>query len=128
LSQGDLISINAILNELNCTNDCFYERQNGCVGGIKCENGFIKEINLSERKMGGVIGEALLSLSFSLEVLDLFDGGLVGTLPSTLATFSRLKHLDLSANRISGTLPAFPPFSTFLSVLFVFVIFYYFLC
>ena len=42
-----------------------------------------------------------------LQSLMLVQSGLTGTLPSTLETFTRLTHLDLQGNTLSGSVPSF---------------------
>ena len=43
-----------------------------------------------------------------LQSLMLVQSGLTGTLPSTLETFTRLTHLDLQGNTLTGSIPSFP--------------------
>ena len=43
-----------------------------------------------------------------LQSLTLVQSGLTGSLPSTLETFTRLTHLDLQGNTLTGSIPSFP--------------------
>lgn len=67
-----------------------------------------RKINIRENPFyaPGEFPSELFSLSSSLELLDLSNGFLVGTLPSKIGLLTNLKRLDATSNDFHGSLPS----------------------
>ncbi|KAK7832335.1 mdis1-interacting receptor like kinase 2 [Quercus suber] len=74
--------------------------------GIACNNeGSITEINLAHAGLRGNLQNLDFSSFPNLLHLDLSVNKLTGTIPSNIGTLSKLQYLDLSTNSLNGSLP-----------------------
>lgn len=80
--------------------------------GITCEDGYVTELFLDERKMIGTVPGDVFLLR-NLTALNLPNNDLFGELPSFLTLLQKLQDLDLSQNSLSGEI--FPSFMSRLS-------------
>ena len=74
--------------------------------GIACNNeGSITEINLAYAGLRGNLQNLDFSSFPNLLHLDLSVNKLTGTIPTNIGTLSKLQYLDLSTNSLNGSLP-----------------------
>ncbi|KAL4594550.1 hypothetical protein ACB092_12G026900 [Castanea dentata] len=74
--------------------------------GITCNNeGSITEINLAYAGLRGNLQNLNFSSFPNLLHLDLSVNKLTGTIPTNIGTLSKLQYLDLSTNSLNGSLP-----------------------
>ncbi|KAG1335374.1 receptor-like protein kinase HSL1 [Cocos nucifera] len=73
--------------------------------GIRCADGFVTEMSLSNQGLAAPIPPAVCDLK-NLSYLDLSYNNLPGPFPTNLYKCSNLKHVDLSQNLFVGELPA----------------------
>eukprot|EP00759_Apiculatamorpha_spiralis_P053570 PhF_6_TR624/c1_g1_i4/m.830 len=81
---------------------------NVCVWyGIKCDNttGRVVFIDIEQRTMACDLPPSISALS-ALRTFDV-AGGLLGTIPQAMSTWTSIRHLKLYQNDFSGTLPEF---------------------
>lgn len=71
--------------------------------GITCHEAQVSKIRLNGKRLTGSLPDALGKLSH-LQILDLSNNSLLGTIPATLGNLP-LQELDLSKNQLSGALP-----------------------
>ena len=76
-----------------------------CCSSVAATNEVI-QLDLSMHHLAGFIPECFATNMTSLEVMDLHDNDLTGTIPSELGRLSSLKELYLSENDLSGSLPS----------------------
>lgn len=80
--------------------------------GIACNsNGLVREINLPQQNLHGILPfDSICSLQ-SLEKLSLGSNFLYGTITEDLKNCTSLQHLDLGLNKFSGKVPDLSPLS-----------------
>ncbi|KAM4098474.1 hypothetical protein ACJW30_07G080100 [Castanea mollissima] len=80
--------------------------------GIACNsNGLVREINLPQQNLHGILPfDSICSLQ-SLEKLSLGSNFLYGTITEDLKNCTSLQHLDLGVNKFSGKVPDLSPLS-----------------
>ncbi|KAM4088533.1 hypothetical protein ACB094_07G078300 [Castanea mollissima] len=78
--------------------------------GIACNsNGLVREINLPQQNLHGILPfDAICSLQ-SLEKLSLASNFLYGTMTEDLKNCTSLQHLDMGWNKFSGKVPDLSP-------------------
>ncbi|KAF3953824.1 hypothetical protein CMV_020762 [Castanea mollissima] len=78
--------------------------------GIACNsNGLVREINLPQQNLHGILPfDAICSLQ-SLEKLSLASNFLYGTITEDLKNCTSLQHLDMGWNKFSGKVPDLSP-------------------
>ncbi|KAH9756597.1 hypothetical protein KPL71_016126 [Citrus sinensis] len=74
--------------------------------GISCNHaGSVVSINLTGSNLKGTLQEFPFLLFPQLAYLDLSVNKLFGTIPTQISHLSKLKHLDFSTNQFSGIIP-----------------------
>ncbi|KAK8957630.1 Receptor-like protein kinase HAIKU2 [Platanthera zijinensis] len=80
--------------------------------GITCDAGnLVSAIDLTRKGISGTISFSSICLLPSLSKLSLGSNNLSGNLPTDIHNCSGLRHLDLAANSLSGTVPDLSPLS-----------------
>lgn len=82
----------------NDTNPCLWL-------GVRCVDGEVQVLDLSELSLEGTLAPELGKLS-SLRSLVLFKNHFSGAIPKEIAELTKLEKLDLRDNNLSGTIPA----------------------
>jgi Leucine-rich repeat (LRR) protein len=82
----------------NDTNPCLWL-------GVRCVDGEVQVLDLSELSLEGTLAPELGKLS-SLRSLVLFKNHFSGAIPKEIAELTKLEQLDLRDNNLSGTIPA----------------------
>ncbi|GAB2299128.1 hypothetical protein Dimus_033200 [Dionaea muscipula] len=73
---------------------------------VSCASSRVSELHLPGRSLSGSIPEGILGNLTGLTFLSLRFNSLVGTIPSDIASCSRLQYLYLQDNSFSGEIPA----------------------
>ncbi|EKX34086.1 hypothetical protein GUITHDRAFT_147483 [Guillardia theta CCMP2712] len=81
-----------------------------CLGGVCSVVGGLKEIRLSDNMLNGTIGEEISNLFKTLTILDLSANELTGPIPAMIGTLTQLVELNLYYNQLrlsnsSGPIP-----------------------
>ena len=76
-----------------------------CYSSVAATNEVI-QLDLSMHHLAGFIPECFATNMTSLEVMDLHDNDLTGTIPSELGSLSSLEWLSLYRNDLTGTIPS----------------------
>ncbi|KAK1371335.1 Protein kinase domain-containing protein [Heracleum sosnowskyi] len=75
--------------------------------GIKCNQaGNVVDMNFTKSGLKGTLDNLNFSFFPHLLSIDLSKNSLFGTIPSNIATLSRLSYLDIASNDISGKIPS----------------------
>jgi Divergent InlB B-repeat domain/Leucine rich repeat/Leucine rich repeat N-terminal domain len=72
--------------------------------GVKCNNGQVFSLNLSNNQLSGTLSNSLEKLS-QLDSLDLSENQLTGSIPESLGNLNNLTELHLSQNQLTGLIP-----------------------
>ena len=77
--------------------------------GVQCNNqtGYVQRLDLHgsfTRHLSGEISRSIIQLEH-LKYLDLSNNRLIGSIPFQLGNLSQLQHLDLSSNKLNGGIP-----------------------
>jgi hypothetical protein len=81
------------------------DRDAECRGGKCLFGGGLREIWLDDNLLSGTIPLQISMLHKTLEILDLSANKLQGTLPATMGVLQQLKELNLYFNQLVGTIP-----------------------
>jgi Leucine-rich repeat (LRR) protein len=73
--------------------------------GVTCTDGRVTSLDVSERRLTGTLSPAVGNLTY-LETLNLTANGMSGPIPASLGRLRRLSYLSLCDNAFSGTIPA----------------------
>jgi len=85
-----------------CTSSC---TQCASWSGVTCSSGSVEVINLQDLGLSGTIPSVIGDFS-QLQSLNLFSNDLIGTIPSQIGKLSQLQFLELFDNNLIGTIPS----------------------